>query len=59
MVPKNTLRKSEIVDTWKQKGFVELGNMIFWERKKEKVDQLQLETLSENYENKHAAQEER
>ena len=33
--------------------------MIFWERKKENVDQLQLETLSENYEKKHAAQEER
>ena len=28
-------------------------------RKKENVDQLQLETLSENYENKHVAQEER
>ena len=28
-----------------------------WKGKKENVDQLQLETLSENYENKHIAQE--
>ena len=53
IVPKIPYLKSE-----SKRGLLDQGTLSL-ERKKENVDQLQLETLSESYENKHIAQEER